>query len=83
MDQVIECIKEDYDYYIDKINNCAAYFVEKKFSMISYNFDESLIDKIKKAGIKLSDFSPYVNKICCSDYSKLLLIILFSFSVEV
>ncbi len=83
MDELLDCIKQNYDFYVDKINTFAGYIVEKKFSMISYNFDESLIDKIKKAGIKLSDFSPYVNKICCSDYSKLLLIILFSFSVEV
>lgn len=83
MEQVIACIKRDYDYYIDKINNCAAYFVEKHFSMISYNFEESLISQIQKSGINITDFSPYVNKLCGSDYSKLLLIIMFAFSVEV
>ena len=51
--------------------------------MISYHYDDETILKIKNLGINISDFSPYVKKLCGDDYSKLLIIILFAFSVEV
>lgn len=83
MDKIFDCIKQNYDFYVEKINTVAGYIVEKNFSMISYHYDDETILKIKNLGINISDFSPYVKKLCGDDYSKLLIIILFAFSVEV
>jgi len=84
MIKIIEIICNNQDLMIQKVNSIAGYFNEEKFKEIDFQLKEEDIEaELKKNNICLSDFSPYVQELCQNDYSKLSIIILLAYCVEV
>lgn len=84
MIKLIETIRNNRDFIVQKVNSIAGYFNEDKFKEINCQLTErNIVEEIKKNNIHISDFSPYVQELCGNDYSKLSLIIVLAYCVEV
>lgn len=84
MIKVSEIIYNNRDFMIQKVNSIAGYFNGEKFKEIDFQLkDKWLEEELKKNNIYISDFSPYVQELCANDYSKLSLIIVLAYCVEV
>lgn len=83
MYEILSKIHRDYNFYKDKVNQCAGYFIKENFDKVEYEFDKTIIDKIHDFEIDINDFSNYVVELCNGNYSKLLFILIFAYNVEV
>lgn len=83
MTEIIKLIIQNRTLLINKTNEIAGYFDEKKFKTLDFSFKEIFEKELKDKNILITDFSPYVQKICNGNYSKLLLIIILAYSVEI
>jgi len=83
MDKILQEIHDDFDFYKEKVNQCAGYFLKEKYKNMEYTFEKKIIDKMHSFGIDINDFSNYVIDLCNGSDSKLLFILLFAYNVEV
>ncbi len=82
MEDTLELILTNKNVLIEKIDSVAGYFDIQKFNEFKILLKDDFVDELPKNGIYLSDLSPHVQKLCNGDYSKLLLIMLLAYSVE-
>ncbi len=84
MIKLSEIICNNRDLMIQNVNSIAGYFNEEKFKEIDFQLkDKWFEEELNKNNIYISDFSPYVQELCGNDYSKLSIIILLAYCVEV
>lgn len=83
MESFINKLKENKEYYIEKAENIAGYFVQERFQKLEFTFSKEQIELFKTSNIQFSDFSECINSLCKNDYSKLITILILAYSVEI
>ncbi|MGN0739176.1 MAG: hypothetical protein ACI4LX_03270 [Treponema sp.] len=83
MVDIIDIVCHNHASIISKVDYIAGYFNKEKFKEVSFQIEENLEEKMKENNIFFKDFSPYVQELCGNDYSKLSIIILLAYCVEI